>query len=459
LPNPRVSGIVGVTARAPRIRNIVATTCALSLVASAFPLTALSKPPAAAKKKVKAAHVRVETAKLRRGPSTDQRTVSLLDEGRVARVLERRNGWLLLRLQSGTEGWVRADLMKVSRRPVRLAVATPPSAKKKLFSSSSSSAAAARTKLAKAAALKEKQAKLAAAAKAKATPRVAKKPAPAVVAKNAKKTTVAKVTASAKKIAVAAKPVTVKPVTLAKKSAATKKPVLPIVAASVSRERFVRGSRLRSAQLRIVSVDTDEAAPAAPAAATGTAPALDEDQLVVVPPDGDGARTAAEKAEVGDTVIIASSDASQPPVRLHIAPPPLPGAAPRISRGDRIVRTALTYRGARYRRGATGRYGAFDCSGFTLYLFKKAGETLPRTAAQQFKHGQVVPKAQLRPGDLVFFRNTYKRGVSHVGVYVGNGDFVHAAGTSRGVRVDNLSGAYYRRHWAGARRPASRPAN
>jgi len=54
---------------------------------------------------------------------------------------------------------------------------------------------------------------------------------------------------------------------------------------------------------------------------------------------------------------------------------------------------------------------------------------------------------------LVFFKNTYKRGVSHVGIYIGNNQFVHAAGRGRGVRVDNLNGRSYKRHWAGARRP------
>ena len=86
-------------------------------------------------------------------------------------------------------------------------------------------------------------------------------------------------------------------------------------------------------------------------------------------------------------------------------------------------------------------------------MFNNAGAGIPRTAAQQFKKGRVVPKSQLAPGDLVFFRNTYKRGVSHVGIYIGNGQFVHAAGTGRGVRVDHLSGRFYQNHWAGARRP------
>jgi cell wall-associated NlpC family hydrolase len=121
-------------------------------------------------------------------------------------------------------------------------------------------------------------------------------------------------------------------------------------------------------------------------------------------------------------------------------------------RAETLVRTALAYRGTPYRFGARGQ-SAFDCSGFTSYLFAEEGVGLPRTAAQQFRKGVVVPKAQLQPGDLVFFKNTYKRGVSHVGIYIGNGNFVHASSGGRAVRVDSLDRAYYRRHWAGARRP------
>ena len=115
------------------------------------------------------------------------------------------------------------------------------------------------------------------------------------------------------------------------------------------------------------------------------------------------------------------------------------------------MRTALTYRGTRYRFGARGN-GAFDCSGFTWYLWRRAGAPLPRTAAQQYRRGMRVSKNAMQPGDLVFFKNTYKRGVSHVGVYVGDGNFVHASSGGRQVRVDSLSRPYYVRHWAGARR-------
>ena len=128
-----------------------------------------------------------------------------------------------------------------------------------------------------------------------------------------------------------------------------------------------------------------------------------------------------------------------------------PPVSRNLSRNERIARSALSYRGVPYRMGATGR-GAFDCSGFMMYLFDKAGLQLPRTAAEQYRKGTPVSKNQLKPGDLVFFKNTYKHGVSHVGIYIGGGKFCHASSGGHAVRTDNLNKEYYVNHWAGARR-------
>lgn len=115
-----------------------------------------------------------------------------------------------------------------------------------------------------------------------------------------------------------------------------------------------------------------------------------------------------------------------------------------------IVRTALAFRGTRYRRGGASR-GGFDCSGFTRYVFAKYGITLPHSSAAQAKIGKPVPKSELQPGDLVFFQ-TYRRGISHVGIYIGNGKFVHASTYRRGVTVDSLNSSYYASRYRGARR-------
>ena len=107
------------------------------------------------------------------------------------------------------------------------------------------------------------------------------------------------------------------------------------------------------------------------------------------------------------------------------------------------------WRGTRHRMGGNGARG-FDCSGFSLHLFATTlGVNLPRTTAQQATLGWSVDRSRLRPGDLVFFRPpSYPR---HVGVYVGNGEFVHAS-SSKGVTLSRLDSTYWRRHYWMARR-------
>jgi cell wall-associated NlpC family hydrolase len=94
----------------------------------------------------------------------------------------------------------------------------------------------------------------------------------------------------------------------------------------------------------------------------------------------------------------------------------------------------------------------FDCSGLIYYLLRQRGYKPPRTAAGLAGYGKPVPRKEMKAGDIVLFANTYKRGVSHVGVYMGEGKFVHAARTGVGVRVDSLSSRYYGSKFWGARR-------
>jgi len=117
-----------------------------------------------------------------------------------------------------------------------------------------------------------------------------------------------------------------------------------------------------------------------------------------------------------------------------------------------VVQAASAFRGTRYVMGGTSRSG-FDCSGFVRFILSATdGVALPRTATEQFYHGTSVSVSQAQPGDLVFFKNTYKRGISHVGIYVGGGQFIHAANAHKGVRTDSLSSSYYQAHFAGLRR-------
>lgn len=115
-----------------------------------------------------------------------------------------------------------------------------------------------------------------------------------------------------------------------------------------------------------------------------------------------------------------------------------------------IIESALACQGLEYRRGGTSR-GGFDCSGFTRYIYAMQGINLPHSSAAQANMGHSVDKSNLKPGDLVFFQ-TYSRGISHVGIYIGGNRFVHAATYRRGVRVDSLNSSYYRSRYRCARR-------
>jgi len=119
-----------------------------------------------------------------------------------------------------------------------------------------------------------------------------------------------------------------------------------------------------------------------------------------------------------------------------------------------MVLSAMTFLGVRYRRGGTDAEQGFDCSGFTRYVFERSvGLVLPRRSDQQAKEAglQVVKKEELKPGDLVFF-NTMRRAFSHVGIYVGEGKFIHAPRTGGAVRIEDMRQAYWVKRFNGARR-------
>jgi len=119
-----------------------------------------------------------------------------------------------------------------------------------------------------------------------------------------------------------------------------------------------------------------------------------------------------------------------------------------------MVITAMNFLGVPYRLGGSGEAAGFDCSGFTRYIFEVSlGLVLPRRADEQAHASGLVAvsRDELRPGDLVFF-NTLRRTFSHVGIYIGDGKFIHSPSKGGSVRVDDMRFAYWNKRFTGARR-------
>ncbi|RYF27554.1 MAG: peptidoglycan endopeptidase [Comamonadaceae bacterium] len=127
-------------------------------------------------------------------------------------------------------------------------------------------------------------------------------------------------------------------------------------------------------------------------------------------------------------------------------------------RTTELVSTAMGFLGVPYRRGGSSVETGFDCSGFVRTIFEQAkGLVLPRRANEQAAATEVIDKKDLQPGDLVFF-NTMRRAFSHVGIYVGDGKFIHAPRSGAEVRVEDMSVAYWQRRFNGARRVSASDA-
>lgn len=117
-----------------------------------------------------------------------------------------------------------------------------------------------------------------------------------------------------------------------------------------------------------------------------------------------------------------------------------------------LIEQGKAYLGVRYRRGGTSRETGLDCSGLVQNVFRSAlGLDLPRTASDMARLGLKVGRDELQPGDLVFF-NTTRRANSHVGIYVGDGQFLHAPASGGVVRIETMNQRYWRSRFNGARR-------
>jgi cell wall-associated NlpC family hydrolase len=126
-----------------------------------------------------------------------------------------------------------------------------------------------------------------------------------------------------------------------------------------------------------------------------------------------------------------------------------------ISLADKkkLLEDAKYFKGGKYVWGGTTPEG-FDCSGYVQYLYKKHGINLPRTAWSQSKKGEAVDREDLQKGDLLFFLTDKKRGipVTHVGIYIGNGKFIHAASKKKGIIISPIRHGYYAKKFVTARR-------
>ena len=139
--------------------------------------------------------------------------------------------------------------------------------------------------------------------------------------------------------------------------------------------------------------------------------------------------------------------ASQAPVE----PVPVPAAPPRADRSEALLQALLAL-GVDYRYGGAAPATGFDCSGLVAHVYQQAwGIRLPHNTQAQSKTGVPITLAELEAGDLVFY-NTLNRPYSHVGIYVGDGRFVHAPKSGARVRVESIKSAYWAQRFSGARR-------
>lgn len=125
---------------------------------------------------------------------------------------------------------------------------------------------------------------------------------------------------------------------------------------------------------------------------------------------------------------------------------------PPASKGaGEALRVALAQQGTRYRSGGDQPSSGFDCSGLVFFSFNSVGIRLPRSSQDMFHSTRRIERTELRPGDLVFFRQRSSR-ISHVGIYAGNGNFVHAPSRGKDVELTSLGDKYWSRRFAGAGR-------
>lgn len=140
---------------------------------------------------------------------------------------------------------------------------------------------------------------------------------------------------------------------------------------------------------------------------------------------------------------------------FHVVNPPEPSqslsGSELVSLRQQLVEMAMAQLGTPYLWGGSTKEG-FDCSGLVMAVYRLNGYVLPRNSREQFRAGEPVEKTLLQAGDLVFFATRRPGQVSHVGIYIGEGEFIHAPSRGKRVRKESLSGRYFSERFMGARR-------
>lgn len=171
-------------------------------------------------------------------------------------------------------------------------------------------------------------------------------------------------------------------------------------------------------------------------------------EVIILDREGDWYKVVLDNGKTGYMASWLLDTRAQRRVRQGEEPaaPPAPSGF-----GQAVVATAKQYLGSRYVRGGASPSG-FDCSGFVHYVLGQHGVNVSRSSRAQFLQGTPVSRGELQIGDVVFFRNTYRSGISHVGLYIGGNQFIHASNSRSDVKISSLDSSYYASRYAGARR-------